>query len=280
MRRVGFVAAAALAVALLASCTSEGASPPRAGSADAAGPFDPAAGSSVLLPDAPRGEQAAGSLVVLVPGGGWTSADPTGLRGLADALVEAGHVVATITYRTSSDGAFFPTPAQDIACSAAYAAKVAEEGGVTFDEVVLVGHSAGAQLAAVVALQPRSVQPPDCPADRVDADRFVGLAGAYDVFSAQGQAVALYGAPPTGPQDPAWAAGDPLQLADRRPGLDVLLLHGTGDDVVPVTWTQRFAVALRDGGHEVLSDYPPGETHASIYQAEVAAPFILDWLAE
>lgn len=264
------VASVALVVTLVAGCTGgTGDTAPRSPGVT----YDPALSSRVFLP----GETSASRvpLVVLVPGGGWVSADPAGLTGLATWLAERGAAVVTITYRTSSDGAYFPVPAEDIACGLADASARVRRAGIGVAEVVLVGHSAGAQLAAVVALDPDTYSG-GCSDPAVVPDRFVGLAGPYDVTRVDGAVESLFG---TGtPTVDARRAADPSMAAGKRPGLAVLLVHGTADGLVPVEQTQRFAAALSAGGHEVTTRYVDGAGHASVYSAGVAGSIIADWL--
>ncbi|MCR6494383.1 alpha/beta hydrolase [Cellulomonas sp. P24] len=235
--------------------------------------YDPAQSSRVFLPDGASASPA--PLVVLVPGGGWVSADPTGLTGLATWLAERGAAVVTISYRTSSDDAYFPVPAEDVACGLADAAARVRRAGIGVGEVVLVGHSAGAQLAAVVALDPGTYSG-GCSDPAVVPDRLVGLAGPYDVTRIDGAVESLFG---TGtPSADARRAADPVAAAGRRSELAVLLVHGTADGLVPVEQTQRFAAALSAGGHQVTTRYPDGAGHASVYSAGVAGPIIADWL--
>jgi len=236
--------------------------------------FDPAQSSRLFLPAA--GGAASSPLVVLVPGGGWTSADPAGLTDLAPWLAQHGAAVVTVTYRTASDGAYFPTTAQDVACDLADAVARSRQAGVDVGEVTLVGHSAGAQLAAVVALTPGAFTT-GCADPPVAADRFIGLAGPYDVTQLGDLSSVIFG---PGGKDPAgWAAADPVTLADQRPELPVLLIHGDADRTVPVAFTEQLASALVAGGHRVVTRYPEGVDHQSVYSAEVAGPLIADWLA-
>ncbi len=215
------------------------------------------------------------TVVVLVPGGGWASADPAGLVPLAGWLAERGAVVATTTYRTAAEQAYFPTPAQDVACAMARTVALAREAGVQVDEVVLVGHSAGAQLAALVGLTGTRFAE-GCPDDAVAADRVVGLAGPYDVVAAAQFATNLFG---PGLPDPAdWAPGNPMAYADERPDLPVLLVHGRQDTTVPLSFTADFARSLEAGGHDVSTAYLDGVDHHSVYRADVAGPVIAEWL--
>ncbi len=264
--------------AVLAACAGPADAPgptaaPGSGAPAVSGSFDPSAASQLFEP---TGASSAGvPLIVLVPGGGWTSADPAGLTGLATWLSEHGAAVVTVTYRTATDGAYFPAPAQDITCDLADAVRLAGQHGITVGDVVLVGHSAGAQLAAVVALTPEPYSA-ECGAGPVAPDRFVGLAGPYDVRQVGPVTAAIFG--PQG-QDPAgWTAGNPVELAAERPDLPVLLIHGAADDVVPPAFTEQFASALEAAGHPVTVRYPDGVDHQSVYSAEVAGPLVAGWL--
>jgi len=235
--------------------------------------FLPGLDATVVPPPDPASEV---PLVVLVPGGGWTSADPSGLVPLAEDLARGGAAVGLLTYRTAADGAYFPVPVEDVACGTAYAATAVDGLGLQTSQVVLVGHSAGAALAALVALAPEEFADPACPHGSVPPDRLVGLAGPYDVAQASGEAANLFG--PDRPDPASWGDGNPLTYVDRRPEVPVLLVHGTADDLVPVSFTEGFATALRAGGHDVTAEYPEGATHQSVYSAEVAAPLVAAWL--
>ncbi|MGA8046923.1 MAG: alpha/beta hydrolase fold domain-containing protein [Dermatophilaceae bacterium] len=236
--------------------------------------FLPGLDATLVLPT----ESAGGvPLVVLVPGGGWASADPSGLAPLAHDLASRGAAVVMLTYRTAADGAFFPVPVHDVACGVGYAAGVLHAEGVEGSPVVIVGHSAGAHLAALVALAPDTFADPACPYAAVAPTALVGLAGPYDITGIGPLAANLFG--PDRPDPMTWLDGNPLILNDRRPDLPVLLVHGTADTLVPVSFTDDFAAALRRGGHDVTTVYPDGVTHDTVYSAEVAAPIIADWLA-
>lgn len=232
----------------------------------------PGVAASVVRPTA----DPADVVVVLVPGGGWVSADPSGLAPLAAYLADLGATVVSISYRTSSDGSYFPEPVQDVGCGIAYAATQAE--GASADEVILavVGHSAGAQLAAVAALDPDQATGPDCPYDAREADRLVGLAGPYDVVAASGQAQLLFG--PESPDPTEWDDGNPVVLAARRPTLPVLLVHGAVDDVVPVSFSEQFADALTAAGHPVELQVVDAADHMRVFEADIAGPLVADWL--
>ena len=77
----------------------------------------------------------------------------------------------------------------------------------------------------------------------------------------------------------AWAKGNPIRLAANVPELPVLLMHGGADDLVPVAFSEEFTNALRAGGHQVTLTVVDGVDHQGIYQADVSASTIRDWLA-
>jgi len=285
-RPAWWAAAVLLVGSTVAACASSGdtgaaASPSSANATNApaevlpgsTAEFLPGLAATLVLPTEPADGV---PLVVLVPGGGWASADPSGLAPLAHDLAGRGAAVVLLTYRTAADEAFFPAPVQDVACGVGYAAGVLHAEGVEGSPVVVVGHSAGAHLAALVALAPEVFTDPACPYPAAPPTALVGLAGPYDITRI-GQGANLFG--PDRPDPTTWLDGNPLILNDRRPDLPVLLVHGTADTVVPVSLTGDFAAALRSGGHDVTTVFPDGVTHNTVYSAEVAAPIIADWLA-
>jgi acetyl esterase/lipase len=214
-------------------------------------------------------------IVVLVPGGGWYSADPSGLVPLAADLAAAGFVAATTTYRAAADDVRFPVPVEDVLCAAASAVEQARASGRT-GPLVLVGHSAGGHLAALAALRP-DLRGDECPHPAVEPDGVVGLAGAYDVRGIDRIAVNLFGLPAQ--DDPElWGEGDVLGWVDERPSVPFLLVHGDADDVVPVAMAQDVAGILRDAGHPVTLEVLPGVDHLRVFRADVVGPVLLDWL--
>jgi acetyl esterase/lipase len=216
-------------------------------------------------------------LVVLIPGGSWMTADPTGLARLADRLTAEGLITVTARIRAASDGVIYPVPVQDALCALAFGVARAEEAGYEPGPAILFGHSSGAHLAALAALT-AAPDLPSCPHQSVVADGLIGAAGPYDVSARSEMAAALFGVEPD--EDPElWVEGNPLRLADRRPGLPVLLLHGDNDRVVPLSATTDFAAALEAHGHPTTVITVPGSDHQRIYSPEAVATPILEWVA-
>ena len=239
--------------------------------ATASGTYDADASAE---PHVPTGVTSA-PVVVMIPGGSWQSADPTSFEPLAEALADRGVVAVPVTIRAAQDGVVHPTPVEDVLCALAHGAAVAGEAGIRPTRLVLLGHSSGAHLSAVATLAPDRYDP-TCEDPVVEPDALVGLAGPYDIREFAEPAAALF-APDADAAE--WDGANPVLLADRRPEVPVLLLHGVLDDVVPTAFSTDFGTALRDGGHPTTVTVLPEDDHASIYSAETAAAPVADWLA-
>ena len=213
-------------------------------------------------------------VVLMVPGGAWRGADPTGLQPLAAALAERGVLAVPVEIRAESDGVVDPVPMEDITCALADAVAGARAAGIEPTRTVLLGHSSGAHLSAVVTLAPERYTPA-CDAPRVAPDALVGLAGPYDIRTFEDAASALFPPDATPAQ---WDAANPVLLAANRPDVPVLLLHGDADETVPSSFSTDFAAALRLAGHPVTLTVLPGEDHDTIYSAATAAEPIAQWL--
>jgi acetyl esterase/lipase len=213
---------------------------------------DPAQVYDVRLPrpGGPRRDLA----LAVVHGGFWRGEYDRGHASLqAQAFADAGHPTAVVEYRrTGTPGGGWPGTAEDVrAAIAAIRADPDLEG-----PLVLVGHSAGAQLSAWAAAQPwahglRGV---------------VALAGVLDLEQGHatgvggGAIAAFLGGTPEQVPD-AWAAADPVRLP---PGIPVVAVHAPDDEDVPFALSEGYAaahlgpnvrlVAVPDGGHYGLID--------------------------
>jgi acetyl esterase/lipase len=213
-------------------------------------------------------------VVVMIPGGGWRSADPSGLEPLAAALARQGVMAMPVVIRTAGDGVVYPVPVEDVLCALADGAATARAAGIRPTTLVLLGHSSGAHLTAVATLAPDSVTP-RCEDPLVEPDALVGLAGPYDIRDFSDGAANLFAADA---DDATWDAANPVLLAGRRPEGPVLLLHGDADELVPAQFSTDFAAALRSGGHPVTLSVLPGVNHGEVYWADVAAAPVARWL--
>ena len=107
-------------------------------------------------------------VLVFVHGGSWRTGDRSLYKALGDRLARAGIGVAIPSYRLMPQN---PHPAQieDVAAAFAWVVRnIAQRGGDT-SRIYLSGHSAGAHLAALLALDEKYLQKFDLPRTRFAA---------------------------------------------------------------------------------------------------------------
>jgi acetyl esterase/lipase len=97
----------------------------------------------------------AAPLVIFVHGGGWKRGDKDNATGAAKVthLLERGYAVATIDYRLVPE-ATVEQQAGDVVAALAWLRGHAGDYGVDPQRIVLMGHSAGAHLVALVGTDP------------------------------------------------------------------------------------------------------------------------------
>jgi acetyl esterase/lipase len=88
--------------------------------------------------------------VVLIHGGAWVKGDKKDFEPQARQLARRGYVVANINYRFATDAAW-PAPRTDAINAVKYLRSHAWRYNVDTSRIVLIGSSAGAQLATAVA---------------------------------------------------------------------------------------------------------------------------------
>lgn len=98
-------------------------------------------------------------LLVFVHGGGWRAGDKSmeGLDGFVDLWMRQGIALASINYRLSP-ATKHPAHMQDVARAIAWLRSNANQYGWNADNIFVVGHSAGAHLAALLALDSKYLQ--------------------------------------------------------------------------------------------------------------------------
>lgn len=207
-------------------------------------------------------------VAILLHGGCWQAEyDLEYFAHLGDALARAGIATWSLEYRGIGDGGGgWPGTFADVATGAAHLRVLARSHPLDLDRVVLVGHSAGGQLALYLAAsrQASPTQPPG--ADAPLALRgVVALAGIVDLRdystgtgSCNQSVVPLLGGSPA--EVPArYAATSPSELLPI--GVPLHLLIGTRDAIVPPASNERFAVQARARGDDVELEVLEGAGH-------------------
>ncbi len=253
-RRSVLATLTAAASGLLAACSVGGAVPAaRPGTPPPTtlryGP-DPSQYAQLHLPP-----EAAGPLpvVVVLHGGYWRAQYGLELgTPLAVDLTNAGVAALNVEYRRVGSGGGFPTTLDDVAAAvdllAGAAAEEALRAGRSLDprRVVLLGHSAGGQLAAWAASRPRLQAPAPGAGPKVAPRGVVAQAGVLDLVAAAdqglgaGAVVDLLGGTPT-TQAARYAIASPAALVPAP--CPVVAVHGTADTTVPPDQSRRYVDA-------------------------------------
>lgn len=218
-------------------------------------------------------------VAVLVHGGGWVAGDKSSMWLLADGLAARGLVAYAIDYRTISRGGRFPVTVDDVACGVRLAHRDAGRFTTTPDRVVLIGHSAGAHLSALVAFGGEAFGG-SCPDDGDQTvTGFVGLAGPYDIDRLAVVLAPFFGSRLDDDPEP-WRRGNPFTYVAAGLGVPSLLIHGEDDQVVPAAFSEELAGALEDAGVPVVLELVPGAGHGTVIDPRVVGDLVARWVAE
>jgi acetyl esterase/lipase len=198
--------------------------------------------------------KAAGShpIVVFFYGGSWTMGKKSQYAFIGAALAPRGYVTVIPDYRLYPE-VRFPTFLKDSAQAVAWVRQHARQFGGDPDRIVLMGHSAGAHIAAMLALNSRYLESAGVPPRSIVG--LVGLSGPYALDPNTDTLRTIFASPYT-PAD--WR---PVYFAsDRSP--PTLLLHGLDDKVVYSSHADKMRDALLSHGVNVETHIYPGRGHA------------------
>ncbi|WP_428151557.1 alpha/beta hydrolase [Brevundimonas sp.] len=205
---------------------------------------------------APEAAGAASPLPVLVffYGGGWDSGSKDLYGWAAQALAAQGFVVAVADYRLVPQ-VLFPVFIQDAAAATARVAEVAAQYGGDPARLGVLGHSAGAHLAMMIALDRRYMAAVGKP-DLIKAA--AGLAGPYDFLPFDvASSINAFGQAP----DPEQT--QPLHFA-RADAPPLWLGHGTADVIVHDEDTILLEARMRELGGRCEAKLYPGLSHEDL----------------
>jgi acetyl esterase/lipase len=197
-------------------------------------------------------------VVVFFYGGNWNMGERGNYRFVAEALASHGIVTVIPDYRLYPD-VRFPDFLYDCAAAVRWTIDHAAENGGDAKRVFLMGHSAGAYNAAMLALNDEYLQ--RAHVDRSSIKGLIGLAGPYDFLPLTGPITkAVFGYPDTSMQT------QPITFASKGDP-PALLIHGSADDVVEPGNAVRLAAKLRANGVGVREIVYPGVGHVRLIGA-------------
>lgn len=205
-------------------------------------------------------EAAAGPrpVVIYLYGGSWRSGERGGYAFIGERFSEAGFVVLVPDYRLHPE-VTFPAFVEDAAAVVAWAKANAARHGGDPNRIYVLGHSAGAHSAALLATDRRYLARHGLAPDSLAG--IVGLAGPYAFYPSRFRSTRAAFAS-AAREDEA----RPVTQAHRAMP-PMLLLHGQGDTTVDPANSRDFAAAIRAAGGRVeLREYP-GTGHIGILLA-------------
>lgn len=221
-------------------------------------PYGPAGGHMLLLDVYEPGEHSSDlrPAVVLIHGGGWTSFDKSTMQAMGMFLARSGFVAFSVDYRLFHGSEnLWPAQLDDVQRAVRWIRANAAKYGVDPRYIGAFGHSAGAQLAALLGMEDT----------RDNSDP------ALAKYSSKVQAVVDVSGPTdfTTHKDPedvgfltAFFGGDYAHVAkvwqDASPAFHVakdvapfLIVHGTQDQSVPLAQAQELSDKLKQAGAAV-----------------------------
>jgi acetyl esterase/lipase len=195
-------------------------------------------------------------VVVFFYGGSWQSGRRQDYQFVAAPLARRGVVVVVPDYRVYPQ-VQFPAFLQDAAQAVAFSLRAARSWGGDPHRLFVVGHSAGAYIAVMLALDPHWLQAAGVARDAIAGT--VGISGPYDFLPITGPDIRAVFATATADM----AGTQPISFADGR-NRPLLLLQGLADTTVKPRNTTALAARIRAEGGPVEVRTYPGVGHIGI----------------
>ncbi|MFN3621109.1 alpha/beta hydrolase [Sphingorhabdus sp.] len=202
-------------------------------------------------------------VLIFFHGGAWRDGERDGYGFLGRAFASRGFVTVVADYRKAPT-VRFPAFVEDTAAAVAWVHdNVAKHAGDA-NRIFVMGHSAGAHIAMMTALDPQWLAANNLKPDIIKG--VIGLAGPYDFLplTTESSKIALG-------QWPDLTETQPITYA-RADAPPLLLLTGDKDTVVKPRNSKILSAKIEElGGAQQLKIYP-GVDHADIIMA-IARPF-------
>ena len=224
--------------------------------------------------------------VISAHGGRWVSQSRLTNEIIDKSLAEAGIVVMALDFRMPPD-ARYPEPVADINFAIRWLKQVASRYRSTPQLVGSVGTSSGGHQTMLNAMKPAdpryssiALAGPKTTADLayvVACWPVLDPLTLYRMVKQKNMEVHIKSHDAYWPDEAAMAEGNPQAMLDRGESLSMpplLLIQGTGDNIVPAEMTDRFADTYRAKGGDVTLEKFDGQPHTFITNAPDAAASI------
>jgi len=210
----------------------------------------------------PQGEVRNAPVVVFFYGGSWSTGERADYRFVGEALASQGIVAVVADYRLSP-AVRYPVFVQDSARAVRWARDHAAGYGADPARLFVMGHSAGAYNAAMVALDARWLQAEGMKPSQLAG--WIGLAGPYDFLPIGDPQTQVAFEWPGTPAD-----SQPLMHASRASPPALLLAPTEDRSVNPQRSTVAMAQRLKNSGVRVESALFDGVSHVTLIASMAA----------
>ena len=216
------------------------------------------------------------STVVMIHGGSWSaSTDRTLMKKVAKDLADHGHAVWNIEYRRLGEaGGGWPGTFADVAAAIDDVAARPDDVPVDLDRLVVLGHSAGGQLALWAAARAALPGGTVGAGPRVTPRSVVALAPVTDMVDCaeqgglEGTCEQVEGGPPDQVRG-HYARTSPAELVPL--GVPQRLFHGLIDTVVPIDQSRAYVQAATAAGDDVTLTEQADANHFTVLEPATAA---------
>jgi acetyl esterase/lipase len=222
---------------------------------------DPRHKLDLYLPDGAGPDAKPRKTLIFIHGGGWRRGNKDRYGFVGRAFADAGYVVVLINYRLYPR-ARFPGFVEDAARAVAWVRENVRRHGGDPEHIYLMGHSAGAHIAALLALDPGYLQAAGVPRSSIGG--MIGLAGPYVFHPEQLPRLAkIFAAHPARNARPVVFAENGAATTNGG-GPPLLLLSAGLDTVVGARNGPGLAEAYRRAGGRATARSYPGIGHGQI----------------
>ena len=199
-------------------------------------------------------------LVIMIHGGSWNGGSKSQLPAINRRLAAKGYTVASINYRHAPKWRF-PAPVDDVFAAIEFLRANAAQFGLDATRVVLIGRSAGGQLALAAAYSGRDAAIRGVVSFYAPTDLVLGYAkpSRRSVLDSQKALEGFLGGGPAENPD-GYAAASPLRHVNAATP-PTLLIHGELDPIVWPMHSELLAARLNEAGRRHLFLSLPWATH-------------------
>jgi acetyl esterase/lipase len=214
-------------------------------------------------------------VVIIIHGGCWYSEyDLNYMASLSSALTRLGAATWNIEYRRiGNGGGGWPGTFEDVARATDFLKVLARSYPLDLNRVIVVGHSAGAQLALWLAARSRLPQDSTLySSNPLSLQGVISLAGITDMRRYRpncGNAVGkLLGGSPEEVPD-RYQQTSPVELLPLQ--VRQYLIHGSLDEIVPFSFSQDYKAAAQNKGENIQLAFIKDAGHFELISPQSAA---------